>query len=58
MSALDRLSSYSAREGVKPAIPSVFDTKTPEGALLDGIHRRGYAMYKRRFVGSILNCQR
>ena len=52
MSALDKLSNYSAREGVKPAIPSVFDTKTPEGALLDGIHRRGYAMYKRRFVGA------
>lgn len=48
MSALDRLNDYSFRGGKKPKIPSVFNTKTPQGALLSLIHsKKGYKMYDR-----------
>lgn len=47
MSALDRLNNYSSRRGIQTKIPSVFDTKTPQGALLHLVHNKGYKMYDR-----------
>lgn len=43
MNALDKLMNYS--RSTKHIVSTVFDTKTPEGALLERIHKAGYKLY-------------
>lgn len=47
MSAFDRIQNYSARDAHTES--SVFNVKTPEGALFQRIHNQGYSLYIRTF---------
>lgn len=49
MSALDRLSGYSAKSPAKKN-DGVFDVKTPTGAFLQRVHDAGYKMYEPVYI--------
>ena len=54
MSALDRLSNYSAKRGLEGKETSeVFDCTTPEGAFFNRVHDMGYKMYDKDDEGNV-----
>lgn len=49
MSAFDRLQNYSAKRGLDE-VSEVFNTKEPEGAFLERVHKEGYKMYFYKYI--------
>lgn len=49
MSAFDRLQNYSAKRGLDE-VSEVFNTKEPEGAFLERVHKEGYKMYFYEYI--------